>query len=51
MQEFIRDKDWNHLEFIYFDKCEIDDAGWRLFVDHAHLFTNLKLLWIRKYFD
>ena len=51
MQEFIRDKDWNHLEQIDFWDCEIDDAGWRLFVDHAHLFTNLKILKIGKYFD
>ena len=44
MQEIIASKNWNYLECIDFAGCKVDDKKWRLFVDNAHLFSNLKVI-------
>lgn len=43
MHEFTN-YNWNHLEYIDFYSCKINDRQWRLFTDTSHLFTNLKAL-------
>ena len=48
MQEFVRNTDWSHLEFLNLYGCKIDDDGWRVFVNNAHLFSSLKVLDICK---
>lgn len=40
---------WNHLEVLDLSYCSIDNDGWKMLVDNAHLFLNLKVLVICKY--
>lgn len=43
--------DWVYLSTIQLDGCEIDDAGWYLFVAGANFyFPNLKDIFIGNYF-
>lgn len=44
MASFVSKKDWNHLEFVDFDECGVDDLNFRVFVDNWWLFNNLKVV-------
>jgi hypothetical protein len=45
MDEFTK-YDWANIEWLGLYGCEIDDKGWRLLVDRAHLVPRLKILGI-----
>jgi hypothetical protein len=36
--------DWSLVESIWLNSCQIDDEGWKVFVDNAGSFSNLKTI-------
>ena len=48
MEDFTK-YDWANIEWFGLYGCGIDDKGWRLLVEKASLFPQLKILGVSKY--